>query len=46
MEEREGENRVLEGKPEERKPLLRHRHRWEYNTKMDLQEIDLGGGLD
>jgi len=43
MYEREGEYRVLEGKPEERKPLVRHRHRWEDNIKMNLQEIGWGG---
>ena len=29
----------LEGK----KPLGRHRHRWEDNIKMDLQEVGWGG---
>jgi len=29
--------RVLVGKPEAKRPLGRHRHRWEYNIKMDLQ---------
>jgi 5-methylcytosine-specific restriction endonuclease McrA len=30
------------GKPEEKRPLERPRHRWEDNIKMDLQEF--GGG--
>jgi hypothetical protein len=29
MDEREDEYRILEGRPEERKPLVRQRHRWE-----------------
>jgi hypothetical protein len=33
---------VLVGKPEGRRPLWRHRRRWEDNMKMDLQE---GGGV-
>jgi len=34
--------RVLVGKPEGRRPLGRPSCRWEYNIKMDLQEV--GGG--
>jgi hypothetical protein len=26
-------------KPEEKRPLLRPRHKWEDNTKMDLQDV-------
>jgi len=37
-----GVYRVLVGKPEEKTPLGRPRRRWEYNIKMDLQEV--GGG--
>ena len=37
-------HRVLVGKPEGKRPLGRPRHRWEYNIKMDLQEV--GGGRD
>jgi len=33
----------LVGKPEGKKPLGRHRHRWEDNIKMDLQEVGCGG---
>ena len=34
--------RVLVWKPEGKRPLGRHRRRWERNIKMDLQ--DVGGG--
>jgi len=30
---------VVVGKPEGKRPLGRHRHRWEDNIKMDLQEV-------
>jgi hypothetical protein len=33
--------RILVGKPEGKKPLIRSRHRWEDNIKMDLREIGL-----
>jgi hypothetical protein len=29
--------RILVGKPEGRRSLGRHRHKWEYNIKMDLR---------
>jgi len=29
-------------RPEGKKPLGRHRHRWEDNIKMDLQEVGWG----
>jgi hypothetical protein len=32
------------GKPEEKRPLERPRRRWEDGMKMDLREIDWGGG--
>ena len=35
--------RVLAGKPEEKRPLGRPKHRWEDNIKMDLQEVGCGG---
>jgi len=38
-----GVHRVLVGKPEGRRPLGRHRCRWDDNIKMDLQEV--GGGF-
>ena len=34
--------RVLVGKPEGKKPLRRPRRRWDYNIKMDLQEVGCG----
>ena len=37
-----GVHRVLVGKPEGKRPLGRHRRRWEDNIKMDHQEV--GGG--
>jgi hypothetical protein len=44
MGEDSGVHRVLVGKPEEKRPLGRPRHRWEDNIKMDLQEVGRGGG--
>ena len=41
--ERRDVYRVLMGKPEEKRPLRRPRHRWEDNIKMDLQEVGCGG---
>jgi hypothetical protein len=35
--------RVLIGRPERKRPLGRHRRRWEDNIKMDLREIGIGG---
>jgi hypothetical protein len=43
MGNRRGIFRVLEGKPEGKRPLGRPMHRWEDNTKMDLQEVGRGG---
>jgi hypothetical protein len=37
-----GVHRVLVGKPEVKRPLVRPRRRWEDNIKMDIQEV--GGG--
>jgi hypothetical protein len=34
--------RVLVGKPEEKRPLGRPRHRWEDYIKMDVQEVGWG----
>ena len=39
MGERIGICRVLVGKPWGKRLLVRHRRRWEVNTKMDLQEV-------
>jgi hypothetical protein len=42
MGEGRGVQRVLVGKSEGTRPLGRHRHRWEDNIKMDLQEVGTG----
>jgi hypothetical protein len=39
MEKRRGVYTVFVGKPEGKRPLQRHKHRWEDNMKMDLQEV-------
>jgi hypothetical protein len=44
MGEERGVHRVLVGKPEEKRPLGRPRHRWEDNIKMDLREVGVGFG--
>ena len=31
------------GKPEEKRPIMRRRCRWEDNIKMDLQVVGFGG---
>jgi hypothetical protein len=36
---RRGVYRSLVGRPERKRPFGRHRHRWEDNIKMDLQEV-------
>ena len=41
--ERRGVCRVLVGKPEGKRPLGRDRRRWDYDIKMDLQEVGCGG---
>ena len=43
MMESRGVYRVLVGKPEEERPLGRPRHSWEYNIKMNLQEVGSEG---
>jgi hypothetical protein len=35
--------RIMVGKPEGKRPLGRHRHRWEDNMKMNLRVIGWGG---
>jgi hypothetical protein len=42
MDDRRGVYRVLVGKLEGRRPLGRRKHRWEDNTKLDLQEVGCG----
>jgi len=39
MGESRGLYKVLVGRPEGKRPLGRPRLRWEYNIKMDLQEV-------
>ena len=39
MEERRGTSRVLVGKHEEKRPLGRHRPRWENYIRIDFHEI-------
>jgi hypothetical protein len=43
MGEGRGAYRILVERPDERRPLGRHKHRWEDNIKMDLQEMGWGG---
>jgi hypothetical protein len=44
MGEGRGVHRVLVGKPEGTRPLVRPRHKWEDNIKRDLQEVEGGCG--
>ena len=44
MEAGRGVHKVLVGKPEVKRPLGRPTRRWEYNIKMDLQEVVVGTG--
>jgi hypothetical protein len=39
MGEKRGTYRILVGRPEGRRPLGKPRRRWEYNIKMDLQDV-------
>jgi hypothetical protein len=41
MGEGRGVYRVLDGRPESKRPLERQRRRWEDNIKMDLREIGI-----
>jgi hypothetical protein len=43
--DRKGAYGLLVGKPEGRRQLLRPRHRWENNMKMDLEEIGRGAWI-
>jgi len=42
MWKRRGVYKVLVGNPEGKRPLGRPRLRWEYNNKVDLQEVGCG----
>jgi hypothetical protein len=44
MGEKRDAYRILVGRPGGRRPLGRHRRRWEDNIKMDLEEV--GWGMD
>jgi hypothetical protein len=37
--ERRGVHRILVGKPEEKRPFGRRRHRWDVNIKVGVQEV-------
>jgi hypothetical protein len=39
---RRGAYMILVGKPEEKRPLVRLRHRWEDNIRIVLQEVGWG----
>jgi hypothetical protein len=41
--EERGVNRVLVEKPEGKRPLGRPKLRWEYNIRMDIQEVGCEG---
>jgi hypothetical protein len=41
MEEERGVYKVLVGRPKDKRPLGRPKHRWEDNIKMDLREIEI-----
>jgi hypothetical protein len=43
MGEERGAYRILVGRPGGRRPLGRHRRRWEDNIKMDIREVRSGG---
>ena len=43
MGERRGAYSGLVGKPEVKRPLGSHRHRWEDNIEVDLQEMEWDG---
>jgi hypothetical protein len=43
MGEGKGVCRVLVGRPEGKRPLQTHRHRWEDNNKMYLREMGIDG---
>ena len=40
---RRGVFRVIVGKPEGKRPLVRSKRRWENSIKKDLQEVELEG---
>ena len=44
MEEGKSAFKILTGKPKGKRPLRRPRRRWEYNIRMDLEEIGINAG--
>ena len=44
MEEGRSAFKILTGKPTEKRPLRRPRHRWEDNIRMDLEEVGINAG--
>jgi hypothetical protein len=40
MGEVKNANKILVGKPEEKRPLMRYRCRWEYNINMNHKELE------
>ena len=44
MEESRSAFKILTGKPTEKRPLGRPRHKWEDNIRMDLEEIGINVG--
>jgi len=45
MRERRGVYRGLVGKPERKRPLGKHRRRWEEDIKMDFQDVRWTGSI-
>jgi hypothetical protein len=43
MREGRGVFRVLIGRPEGKRPLVRSRHSWEDNIRMDLRDVGIDG---
>jgi hypothetical protein len=43
MEKGRGVCRILFGGPEGKRPLVRLRHKWEDNIKLDLRQIGIDG---
>jgi hypothetical protein len=45
MDDSRGVHRVLVGKPQGKRPLGIPRFKWEYNIKIDLQEVGCEGWI-
>jgi hypothetical protein len=43
MVEERGLYRIMVGKPEGKRPMVRPKQRWDDNIKMDYQEVGCGG---